>query len=139
MSGLAFIHLSASLALLVLGAMVFFAAIVTPVAFKTLEPEARGAYLGGLFPVYYRRLTVLSALAALLAITEPLGQVMIGVTAGFVFSDQVLRPRIAASRAGHLAGEPEATARFRAHHRASVYINLGQMAAIIAVLAFSAF
>ena len=139
MSGLAFIHVSASLGLLVLGAMLFFAAIVTPVAFKTLEPEARGAYLGGLFPVYYRSLTVVSALAALLAITEPLGQVMIGVTAGFVFSDQVLRPRIEANRAGRLAGEPAATARFRAHHRASVYINLGQMAAIIAVLAFSAF
>ena len=139
MSDVAFIHVSASLALLVLGAMLFFAAVVTPVAFKTLEPIPRGQYLAGLFPVYYRVLITVSALSALSAIAVPLGQVMIGVTAGFVFSNQVLRPRIEAERAGHLAGDADSTARFRAHHRASVYINVAQMVAIIAVLVFGAF
>ncbi len=110
-----------------LGAMLFFAAVVTPVAFRALEAEARGAFLQEIFPLYFRSLAVLETLAGVFIIYRPEGWILLAVAAGFVFADQVLRPQIDKHRAGRYKGETEATKKFRQWHRLSVGINLLQM------------
>ena len=48
---------------LVLGGMVFFMFVTTPAIFKALEGDERSRYLSAVFPMYYRNLAGLSAIA----------------------------------------------------------------------------
>ncbi|HKW91927.1 MAG TPA: DUF4149 domain-containing protein, partial [Methylomirabilota bacterium] len=61
--------LSAGAVLLWLGVMAFFAGIVAPAAFTTLDREAAGRFVSAVFPRYYAFGAALGglALAALLA------------------------------------------------------------------------
>ncbi len=119
---------------LVLGSMVFFAAVVTPVAFKALEQPGRSAYLRALFPLYYRVLAAASALAALF-IWYRVEAIWLGLNAAaFLAADQLIRPRIERHRAGRERGDAADTRAFRRLHRLSVYLNLLQL--IVALVVF---
>jgi len=116
-----------------LGAMLFFAVIVTPVVFKTLNGDVRTKFLGTIFPVYYRTLSAINMLAGLLIFYRGEGWVLWIIAAGFILSDMILRPRIDRHRAGHYAGETLASGKFKSLHRTSVLINIVQMIASLII------
>jgi Domain of unknown function (DUF4149) len=116
-----------------LGAMLFFAVVVTPVVFKTLTGEARTSFLSTIFPVYYRSLLLLNVLGGLLIIYRVEGWILLIIAAGFSFSDMILRPQIDRHRPGHYAGETNASGKFKRLHRISVLINLAQMIASLTI------
>lgn len=128
-------HLSIAAALL--GAMLFFAAIVAPSVFRFLEGEAAQRFLRGIFPRYYVAglAAALLAVAAAVAAAEWIAaSVLAAVAGGFALSRWGLVDRINAARDAELAGDDAAGARFKALHRASVLINLAQMLALLALL-----
>lgn len=116
---------------LMLGGMVFFAAVTTPVAFARLEKEQARHYIRGLFPVYYLWVLASSAIAAvaLFPLDRRAALVMAACAAVTIWLRQGVMPRI---RAADEAGDQP---RFRRLHRISVLANLLQMAAAAGVLA----
>lgn len=121
---------------LILGGMVFFAAIVAPAVFSKLPADAASQYLRGLFPRYYLYFLILSAVAggAVLAMGQVIdGIALICVAALFLWARQVLMPAINAARdARH--EDPDANSRFDRLHRFSVIINMIQMLVVLAAL-----
>lgn len=116
---------------LLLGGMVFFAAVTTPVAFKRLEREQARHYIRGVFPIYYLWVLVTSAIAAaaLFPLDRGASIVMAVCAALAIWMRQGVMLRI---RAADEAGDQ---ATFRKLHRLSVIVNLLQMAAAAGVLA----
>ena len=95
---------------LLLGSMVFFAAVVAPAAFRFLPQEASAQYLQGVFPRYYRWGELLGCLATVAAL--PVGAVMAGVVvavaAAFIGVRLLVVPKLNAARAARLAGDAAA-------------------------------
>ncbi len=124
------------IAAFVFGAMLFFAAVVTPTLFRRLGREAAGEALRNLFPAYYMVLGCASALAAILysvdvSFASLNANLLAAVAAGFFLARFVLLPRINAARP-----PPRGTsAEFRRLHRLSVVINGAQLLVILYVLA----
>ena len=120
---------------LVLGAMVFYAFVVTPLVFAKLPRETAAEFLHEAFPVYYLVMGCGSGIALLLA--APGGgadAIMLAVVmAGFVVARQVILPRINSHREARLAGDERSAAAFRRLHRASVVLNLAQMIVVATV------
>lgn len=121
---------------LLLGGMVMFAALVAPLVFRVLAPEAAGRFLRSFFPLYYVWGAALAGAAAFafVPLAWEAAVVMAVVAAGFVFSRQGLMPRINALRDLELAGDASAKAPFARLHGLSVAVNLGQMLLVAAVL-----
>ncbi len=119
----------------IMGAMVFFAFVVTPLVFAKLPRDVAAAFLAGVFPVYYAIMAIASALAALATIFHDMAAaaVLVAVSIGFVFARQALIPRIERHRAGRLAGNPADVRAFGRLHRLSVVLNMAQMVAVVAV------
>lgn len=116
---------------LMLGGMIFFAAVTTPVAFARLEREQARHYIRGVFPVYYLWVLATSAIAAaaLLPLDRRASLVLAACAAAAIWLRQGLLLRI---RAADEAGDQP---RFRRLHRISVIVNLLQMMAAAGVLA----
>ncbi|WP_424814254.1 DUF4149 domain-containing protein [Roseococcus sp. YIM B11640] len=117
---------------LMLGGMVFFAAVTTPVAFHRLEKEQARHYIRGLFPIYYLWVLGASALSgvALLLLGRPVGGIaMLACALLTLWLRQSLLFQI---RAADEAGDEP---RFKRLHRISVIANLAQMLAAAAALA----
>ncbi|MCR9221040.1 MAG: DUF4149 domain-containing protein [Alphaproteobacteria bacterium] len=128
-------HLLIAAALL--GAMLFFAAIVAPSVFRFLEGEAAQRFLRGIFPRYYvagLAVALLAAAAAGAADDWAAAGLLAAVAGGFGVSRWGLVDRINAARDADLTGDAAAGARFKALHRASVLINLAQMLALLALI-----
>jgi hypothetical protein len=125
---------------LLLGGMVFFAAVVAPRAFRALPPEMAGRFVRHLFPAYYLYLLGCSAAAAvaLFPLAKPAAGIMAAVAGLGLWLRQVLMPRINAASDAAKAGRAEAEPVFHRLHRLSVIANLLQMAAAGAVLALFA-
>lgn len=124
----------------ILGAMLFFAAIVTPTVFTALPAEQASLYLRALFPRYYLALGLVSAAAALLALTTENAiavALLAGCAAIFLFGRFVAVPAINAARDGRNAGDAKGERAFKAWHRAMVIANLAQMI-VLAYLLFLA-
>ncbi len=130
MDSFALIDIAALLAAGVLGAMLFFAAVVAPLVFAHFPEDEAGAFIRRLFPRYYDVLAIVSALAAVLALGTLEGVILAAVAALFVLSRFWLMPRINAARDMGAA----AVNRFESLHRASVVINLVQMVALLGVM-----
>lgn len=116
----------------VFGGMLFFAALFTPLAFRKLPRDTAAGFMRDVFPVYYRVMGIASLVAAL-----PLGlaqgykaevAMLVAVTAGFVIANTVFRPRIDRAR------EEGRDAVFKALHRTSVILYLGQFVLVTIVL-----
>lgn len=131
------INLALILIAVLLGSMIFFAAIVTPAVFKFLEREQAAMYLRGLFPRYYMWGAIVAVLAA--AVSWPAdsisGVVLAVIATAFIGVRQLLLPPINVAREGRAAGDEVASRKFASLHRLSVIINLGQMIALVVVLA----
>lgn len=121
---------AALIAAAILGAMLFFAGVVAPLVFKHFPEAEAGAFIRRLFPRYYDVLAIASLIASVFAIGRLAGVLLAAVAGLFVFARFWLMPRINAARD---AG-PEHAARFASLHRASVIINLAQMAALVAAI-----
>jgi hypothetical protein len=122
------VDIAALFAAAILGSMLFFAAVVAPLVFAHFPEADAGAFIRRLFPRYYDVLAVVTALGSLFALGSAVGALMSAVMVLFVFSRFWLMPRINDARDAGRA------ARFALLHRASVIINLAQMAALIGVL-----
>lgn len=122
---------------LLLGSMVFFAAVVAPSAFQSLEPEQTSQFLRKIFPRYYLWGIVFSVAAlAVCLFHSPKGSVlMVLVLAGFIYSRQILMPKINELRETYQCSEsPQDKARFDALHRRSVIINVAQMLMLVTIV-----
>lgn len=118
------------------GGMLFFAAVVTPVLFRTLNREAAGEAVRRLFPVYYITLGCAAAAAAAIYAVDVSpaslnANLLAAVAAGFFLGRFVLLPRINAVRPAPGETHPE----FRRLHRLSVVLNLVQLLVVLFVLA----
>jgi len=122
---------------LLLGGMVFFAAVVAPLVFRILPAEPGGRFIRALFPRYY--IFVLGCAAAAAVALLPLSRVDAGIMAVVaalaVWLRQVLMPRINAASDRVKAGDEAAKPGFDRGHRLSVIANLLQMTAAAVVLA----
>ena len=118
------------------GSIVFFSAGTAPVIFRQLDEASAGRFLRALFPRYYLVLLFTAVIAALgFALTRPVDAVIMAIVAlGAVISRQGLMPRINAARDRMLAGDEASGRLFNRLHRASVVINLLQLAAALVVL-----
>jgi len=119
-----------------LGAMVFFPAVVAPLVFRVLEPADAGAFLRALFPRYYLFMILTSGLAGLLLLfSAPLSAaVLLAIAASTLWIRQWLVPRLNAWRDQAQAGDATAEARFERGHRLSVAVNMVQLLLVAAVL-----
>ncbi len=120
-----------------LGSMVFFAAIVTPAAFKSLEKEHAITYLRKVFPGYFLWGIIISLLAlGVCLFHSPKGSVLMGfVLAGFVYSRQILIPKMHTARENWLESEsPQDKARVDSLHKRSVIITVVQMAMLVTII-----
>ena len=123
-------------AAILLGAMLFFAAVVAPLVFTGLDAATAGRFIRRMFPWYYLTIFVLARLATLLLLSggPNNGAIMALVAAGAALSRQVLMPRINRLRDAQLAGDTEAGPRFDRLHRLSVWINSAQILALLWVV-----
>jgi uncharacterized membrane protein len=120
---------------LLLGSMLFFAAVVAPSVFKFVSAEQAGQFLRGIFPRYYLWGIVVSLIMVGLAsmVSSLVLLSSIAVLALFFLARQVLMPAINDARDQMLSGDSEAKTRFNRLHGVSVAINLLQMLILIAV------
>ncbi len=120
---------------LLLGSMIFFAAVVAPSVFRFVPEREAGLFLRGMFPRYYLWGVVLSmgmtVLAALISPTVLAASVLVLVL--FVIARQVLMPAINEARDQAKQGDDGAQKRFAYLHRISVIINLTQMLLLLAL------
>jgi len=132
-----------------LSVMVFFAAVVAPAAFTTLEREAAGRFVSAVFPRYYVVGTALGAVAlAALVLRGTLGghrstdwlslALVLVMLAATLYAWVVVLPaahaaREAARQAAPAAASPEAMA-FARLHRLSTILNGAAMLAGMLVL-----
>jgi len=119
---------------LLLGGMIFFAAIMAPLVFTKLEGPVAGTFIRAVFPVYYLYVLIVSAIAAALLATRWDGAVMALVAVSTVWLRQWLMPRINGWSDAARGGDGRAKRLFDLGHRVSVLVNFGQIAAAGVVL-----
>jgi hypothetical protein len=122
---------------LLLGGMVFFAALVAPLVFRALPGEPGTRLIRAIFPRYYLWVAACAGAAAvaLFPISKPDAGVLAVVAGLAIWLRQVLLPRINALSDMVKAGEEAARGAFARNHRLSVAANLLQMLAASVVLA----
>lgn len=120
-----------------LGSMVFFAAVVTPVAFASLEKDQAGKYMRKLFPRYFLWGIIVSVLTLVVCLFHsPKGSVLMTfILLGFIYSRQLLLPKIHVAKENLVESDsPQDKARLDALHRRSVIINAAQMAMLVTII-----
>ncbi|NKB75488.1 MAG: DUF4149 domain-containing protein [Gammaproteobacteria bacterium] len=130
---LSIVALSSSI---LLGSMLFFATIVTPSVFQCLDTDESRGFLRHLFPRFYLWGIALSGSSALLALFAGSATtiMLVIVLLGFIYSRQILTPKINAAKDAWLASDTaELKSRFRQLHKRSVIINVTQMVLLLIV------
>lgn len=122
---------------ILLGAMVFFSAVMAPLIFTKLDADVAGRFIRQVFPWYYLTIIALDSVAALaMLFVRPAEAVaMTCVALAGVIARQTLMPRINRARDAVLGGDSAAGPRFSRLHRLSVRINALQIIAVGVVLA----
>jgi hypothetical protein len=115
---------------LLMGAMVFFSGVVAPLVFAKLPAATAGRFIRQLFPFYYGIGAALALLAALAAGLRVPGLILGVVGCAFLFALLWLMPAINRNRDKGMAGDEAALAAFDGLHRASVALNLAQLAGV---------
>lgn len=118
---------------LVLGGMMFFACIMTPLVFTKLPPEISGPFIREAFPVYSMAMAALSFLAGALFMGTQNSVILFLVFALFIFGWKVLMPMINKYRDAQLAGDLSSAKPFERLHRASVILNTLQLIMVAVV------
>ncbi len=126
--GIEIIHiLGLILVALVLGGIMFFACIMTPLVFTKLPPDISGPFIREAFPVYSLAMAALTFLAGALFIGTQNSVLLFLVFALFIFGWKVLMPIINKYRDAQLAGDTSSAKPFERLHRASVLLNTAQL------------
>ena len=112
-----------------LGAMVFFAAVVAPTVFGTLEPLEAGKMIRRVFPKYYLFGLICLALALAVSLAAPSWvslalAVLLGVT---WYARQILMPKVNTARDTMLEKNEEHSPEFDRLHKLSVQLNAFEM------------
>ena len=132
--GVEFIHvIGLVLVALVLGGMMFFACIMTPLVFTKLPPEISGPFIREAFPVYSLAMATLVLIAGILFMGTADSILLFLVFALFIFGWKVLMPIINKYRDAQLAGDPSSAKPFERLHRASVILNTAQLIMVAVV------
>lgn len=118
---------------LMLGGMVFFAFLLTPIAFTRMSKEAGTEVIRTTFPYYYRVMAALSVGASLLVTGSGNAIILAANAMTFALILMFLRPRIVHARQARDDGGSDAASTFQRLHRASVILNMSQLAAVIVV------
>ena len=132
-TGSILVHAGALLSAVALGGMIFFSAVVAPLAFRELPEETASGFVGRLQSVQCTVLLVLTGLAVALLWGSTEALVLAVVAALFVFSRFALLPRMTRAQDAVAAGdvrEDDVVARLQ---RLATVIELAQMAALLAV------
>ena len=118
----------------IVGAMIFFTAVVAPAAFRVLAAEQAGLLVRRLFPIYYLVMALAAALAAMLiGFDSPAaGRVLAVVAVLFMAKRALLLPRMERYRSRRQAGDADATRAFRRLHGLSMVLNLIAGVAVVA-------
>ena len=125
------------IAALILGAMLFFSAVVAPLLFMRLPADTAGQFVRALFPHYYLVLGAVAVLGALLA-TDPTQQIVLAaIAAALLLSRFVAIPVLNRARDAALAGDTAAQTRFDRWHQATVVLNGVEIVGLIAVIALA--
>ncbi|MEM1275532.1 MAG: DUF4149 domain-containing protein [Pseudomonadota bacterium] len=121
---------------LLLGGMVFFSFVFSPLVFIHLPAETAGPFIRQVFPWYFLVVALLFILAAAALATIDLFWAGLAATMGVlgVLNRQGLMPKINSLRDAQLAGDAAAGKKFDLLHKASVAINFVQMIAAGALL-----
>lgn len=122
---------------LLLGGMVFFAAVTAPMVFIHLDAANAGKLIRAIFPWYYLYVIVTAAISAgVYVVILPWAAAGFGLVAlGALYARQGLMPQINHTRDAMLAGDENAGVVFNRLHKRSVRINaVGLLAAIAAVV-----
>ncbi len=120
-----------------LGSMIFFAAVVAPVLFRALESDQVDTFLHMFFPRYYLWGIVISVvgLGYCLFHSPKSATLMALIAVGFFYARQILAPAIRDAknrwRESDSLGDKS---RFRALHRRSVIINMTQMGMLMVII-----
>jgi hypothetical protein len=125
------------LAALLLGSMLFFAALVAPSVHKLLDAENASRYLNDLFPRFYLWGIGLSGLGTAIAVFNKSATFMLTgiVMLGFVYARQYLNPKI--DRAGekwHSSDVPQDKAVFDKLYKQSVLLNTIQIVLLTVII-----
>jgi len=122
-----------------LGAMVFFASVVAPTVFGTLEPQMAGQMIRRVFPRYYLFGLICLTVATLASLAAPAASpwmivacaAMLGAT---WYAREVLMPQVNTVRAAMLASNETRSPEFDRLHQRSVQLNTAEMVICLVVL-----
>jgi len=122
-----------------LGAMVFFASVVAPTVFGTLEPQLAGQMIRRVFPRYYLFGLICLSLATLASLVAPSAApwmtlacvAMLGAT---WYARQILMPQVNAARDAMLAQNETHSPEFDRLHQRSVQLNTAEMVICLVLL-----
>ena len=122
---------------ILLGSMIFFAAIAAPAIHRSLEPAHAQTVTRALFPRYFLWGAVISALALLFAALaqSTLAIPLLVVLAGFIYSRQILMPKVTKAKDQWMASDSaQEKARYKSLHKRSVIINGAQIFLLLGVV-----
>ncbi len=122
-----------------LGTMVFFASVVAPTVFGTLEPLLAGQMIRRIFPRYYLFGLICLSIATLASLIAPSSSlwiivacaVMLGIT---FYARQMLMPQVNAARDAMLEAGETRSAEFKRLHQRSVQLNMAEMVTCLVLL-----
>ena len=119
-----------------LGALVFFASIVSPTVFKSIPLEQGSKFLRALFPKLFLFGSAISLISSLIAynINFVVSILLITSASLFVINRNVLTPKINDYRDKELEGNKEAGKIFSKLHHISVGLFLTNLALLITSL-----
>jgi hypothetical protein len=120
---------------LLLGGMIFFAAVMAPLVFTRLPPEQSGPFIRAVFPFYYLYVLIISAICTVALLPQIDAVAMALVAVSTLWLRQGLMPYINKLSDAARAGDNAAKRRFNGAHRLSVIVNFAQLAIIGAALA----
>ena len=124
------LNLSTIFSTILLGIMLFFAAVVAPTIHSKLDQDHAIAFSRSLFPKYFLCGIILCVLAGGFAISAGSNSyiLLLIVLIGFVYSRKVLMPKINNAKDQWLASDSaHDKARFASLHKRSVIINVTQI------------
>jgi len=122
-----------------LGAMIFFASVVAPTVFGTLEPLMAGQMIRRVFPRYYLFGLICLSLATLASLFAPISSpwitvactAMLGIT---FYARQMLMPQVNAARDAMMEAGETHSADFKRLHQRSVQLNTTEMVVCLVLL-----
>ena len=121
---------------LVFGGMVTFTGFFAPMVFRKLDKAAADAFMRDAFGLYYSLMAFFSGLAAVTAVAvQPWdAAIMAMVAAAFLASRYVTMPQTQRLFDARERGEYGAAEEFARAHKRGAFVNMIQLAAVLAAL-----